>query len=118
MNPFDPSRILVDERGVFGEGAKLVQRGLLRRVIDFETPFQGRLIYDGKWFRQIVEINGVVVWYRISWLRIHRKLEFQLPSSETGRLSPGRIDIDFGIGLSMRRFQVTIDGIVFYDEIC
>jgi hypothetical protein len=118
MNPFDPSHILVDERGVFGDSAKLVQRGLLRRVIDFEQPFQGRLIYDGKWFRQKVEINGAPAWYRVSWLRIHRKLEFRLPAGLSDLPSQCRIDIDFGIGLSIRRFQVTIGGIVFYDEIC
>jgi hypothetical protein len=118
MNPFDPSQILVDERGVFGDSGKLVRRSLLHRVIDFERPFQGRLIYDGKWFRQVVEINGIQAWYRISWLRIHRKLEFQLPAALVANSPACRIDIDFGIGLSIRRFQVTIDGIVFYDEIC
>lgn len=118
MNPFDPSKILHDEKGVFADNAKLVERTLLYRVIDFEQPFVGRLVYDGWWFRQIVTINGVRVWVRISWLRIHRRLEFVLPIDLDPDQRAGRIDIEFGLGLSMRRFQVTVGGIVCYDEIC
>jgi len=118
MNPFDPSRILLDEKGVFADSAKLVERTLLYRVIDFEQPFAARLVYDGWWFRQMVTINGFRVWTRISWLRIHRRLEFSLPGEVDPDRRACRIDIEFGFGLSMRRFQVTVGGIVCYDEIC
>lgn len=118
MNPFDPSRILLDEKGVFADNARLVERTLLYRVIDFEQPFVGRFVYDGWWFRQVVTINGLRVWVRISWLRIHRRLEFVLPVELDPEQRPCRIDIEFGVGLSMRRFQITVGGMVCYDEIC
>jgi len=118
INPFDASRILEDEQGVFADGAKLVQRALLFRVIDFELPFQGRFVYDGWWFWQRVSIEGIRVWSKISWLRIERKVQFQLPKEVDALSPPCQIDIHFGPGLSIRRFQVTIAGVVAYDEIC
>jgi len=118
MNPFDASKILVDDRGVFADGAKLIRGSFLYRDIDFESPFQGRLVYDGWWFRQLVQVSGVRAWMRISWLKIHRKIEFVLPAEIDPLLRKCCIDIHFGTGLSIRRFQVTVGGIVSYDEIC
>lgn len=116
-NPFDASKILVDEQGVFADGAKLVRRSLLYRVIDFEQPFRGRLIYDGWWFRQRVTVEAMPVWLRISWLRIERQLEFRLPKQVDSQMRNCRIDIHFGPGLWIRRFQVTVGGMIAYDEI-
>jgi len=118
VNPFDPSRLLLDEKGVFADGAKLRKRRFLFRAIDFETPFQGRLVYDSWWFLQRVTIDGIRVWSRISWLRIEREMEFALPKEVDAQCTRCRIEINFGIALSIRRFQVTVAGITAYDEIC
>lgn len=117
INPFDASKILVDEKGVFADGATLKRRSLLFRVIDFEIPFHGRLVYDGWWFWQRVTLDGVRVWSKISWLRIEPRFEFRLPVELDPQQSVCRIDIIFGFGLSIRRFQVTVGGIIAYDEI-
>ncbi len=117
VNPFDAPPILVDEKGVFADNAKRIRGFFLHRVIDFTEPFAGRLVYDGWWFRQIVTVNGIRTWYRISWLQIHRVVEFKLPVDVDSLQRLCRIDIHFGRGLQIRRFQVTIGGIVAYDEI-
>jgi len=117
INPFEASKILADEKGVFADGAKLWRRTLLFRVIDFKIPFHGRLVYDGWWFWQRVTIDGIRVWSKISWLRIEPKVEFRLPEEFDPQKSVCRIDINFGLGLSIRRFQVTVGGVIAYDEI-
>ncbi|MGV3483968.1 MAG: hypothetical protein ACO1RT_06085 [Planctomycetaceae bacterium] len=117
INPFDASRILVDEKGVFADDAKLVRGSFLFRVIDFEQPFKGRLVYDGWWFWQRVTIDGLRVWSQISWLRIERAIHFRLPAELDSQSRECRIDIQFGPGLRIRRFQVTVAGITAYDEI-
>jgi hypothetical protein len=118
VNPFDAAKILVDEKGVFADGAKLIRGMLVFRVIDFEIPFKGRLVYDGWWFWQRVTVDGIRVWSKISWLRIERQVEFTLPAAVDPLQSRCRIDIHFGPGLTIRRFQVTVAGVVSYDEIC
>lgn len=117
VNPFDASKILLNEKGIFADGAKLVRRSLLYRVIDFQHPFQGRLVYDGWWFRQRVSVEAMPVWSRISWLRIERQLEFTLPREVDSQSRNCRIDIHFSPGLWIRRFQVTVGGAIAYDEI-
>ncbi len=116
-NPFAPTTILPNERGVFADGAVRKRAFFVYRAIDFSSPFVGELIYDGWWFRQKVSINGITLWWRVSWVSFHKQIEFHLPPQIDGSESAVRIDIHFGRGLGIRRFQVTVAGMIAYDEI-
>ena len=115
-NPFSPTSTLPNERGVFGT-ARQIRSGFLFRVIDFDAPMRCRLVYDGWWFRQKIEINGEVAWFQISWLRIHRRITFQVPAKVKVRQPEGKIEIEFGRSLMIRRFRIWIGGQMVYDEI-
>ncbi|MEC8306039.1 MAG: hypothetical protein VX034_15050, partial [Planctomycetota bacterium] len=56
------------------------------------------------------------LWFRVSWLRIHRKIAFELPESLDPQRRPCRIDIGFSRGMAIRRFQVWIGDELAYDE--
>jgi hypothetical protein len=116
-NPFAPATIIDEERGVFADGAIRRQAFFVHRKIEFTKPLECDLVYDGWWFRQVVKINGKTVWWRISWTTFYKQIEFNLPEEVDPKRSPCRIDIRFGQGLSIRRFQVTIAGQIAYDEI-
>jgi hypothetical protein len=116
-NPFAVSSEVAGQRGVFGDHARLRRSAFLFRVIDFERPFAGTLVYSGWWFRQKVEIAGEVVWFRISWLTIERRAEFRIPVGVDPSRPKGRLEIDFTRGLRIRRFRVWIEGQIAYDEI-
>jgi hypothetical protein len=116
-NPFAPTTNLPNERGVFADGATRRQAGFVYRVIEFTDPFVGELIYDGWWFRQQVSIDGRTLWRRISWARFYKQIDFHLPPEIDNAERPVRIDIQFGLGLSIRRFQVSVAGMIAYDEI-
>jgi hypothetical protein len=117
INPFAPATILPDERGVFADDA-IRQRGFfVYRVIEFRAPFSGTLVYDGWWFRQKVSIDGITLWWRISWVNFHKQIDFRLPPEIDAAQRPVRIVINFGRSLSIRRFQVIVDGMIAYDEI-
>jgi hypothetical protein len=117
VNPFAPSSILDEERGVFADGAVLRRAYFVHREIEFTRPLAGLLVYDGWWFRQRVTFNEHVLWSQISWVHFCDKIEFRLPAEIDPQTPRIRIDIRFGRGLAIRRFQVTVDGIVAYDEI-
>jgi len=116
-NPFAPATIIDDERGVFADGAIRRQAFFVHRKIEFTKPLLFDLVYDGWWFRQVVKINGIAVWWRISWTTFYKSIEFNMPEQIDSNRSPVRIDIRFGQGLLIRRFQVTIAGQIAYDEI-
>ncbi len=115
-NPFAASAIVPSERGVFGD-ARLIRSGFLFRVIELRSPVAMRMVYSGWWFRQKIEINGELVWFRISWLTILRRAEFPLPATVDTNQSPAQMEIGFGRGLMIRRFRLWIDGQIVYDEI-
>jgi hypothetical protein len=114
-NPFSAT-LVTNQRGVFG-GARRLRSGFLFRVIELESPFPCRLVYDGWWFRQKIEVNDQLAWFQISWLTIRRRVEFAIPASVDATQPPARIEIEFGRGLSIRRFRVWIDGQIAYDEV-
>ncbi len=116
-NPFAPTTNLPDERGVFADGATRREAGFVYRVIEFTAPFVGELIYDGWWFRQQVSLNGQVLWRRISWVSFYRQIDFHLPPEVDSAERLLRIEIQFGPGLSIRRFQISLAGMIVYDEI-
>jgi hypothetical protein len=116
-NPFAPRVMLEEERGVYADGASLRRSYFVHREIEFTRPIAAVLVYDGWWFRQQVSIDGIVVWRRISWTTFHNRIEFELPAEIDPNRTPVRIDIRFGPGLGIRRFQVTFGGLVAYDEI-
>lgn len=116
-NPFAPAAILPDERGVFADGAVRRSGFFVHRCIRFSSPFVGDLVYDGWWFRQKVTVNGITLWWRISWVSFHKRIEFRLPAEIDPAEPPVRIVINFGRALSIRRFQVSVAGRIAYDEI-
>lgn len=116
-NPFAPTTNLPNERGVFADGATRRQASFVYRVIEFTSPFTGILVYNGWWFQQQVSINGQVLWRRISWVNFYKQIDFQLPCDIDPAERPLRIEIHFGLGLSIRRFQVSVAGVIVYDEI-
>jgi hypothetical protein len=116
-NPFQPTSNLTEKRGVFADFAVRQRSAFLYRVIDFERPFEGQLVYTGWWFRQAVYINGHPVWFRISWTKIHTSIAFQLPKSVSPTMSLGQLEIQFSRGLTIQRFRIWIDSSLVYDEI-
>ena len=81
------------------------------------SPVAARMGYSGWWFRQKIELQGEVVWFRISWLTILRRAEFRLPSSIDRNQSPVEIEITFGRMLQIRRFRLWISHELAYDEV-
>ncbi len=123
-NPFSVSTDSPLQRGAYADHAVLLRRSFLFRVIDIQEPFTGRLTYSGWRFRQIVEIDGRSCWFRISWLKIHSKFDFTLPTSIAVEPSWGDIEnrtvsveIGFSRGLTIRRFRIWLGGRILYDEI-
>jgi hypothetical protein len=116
MNPFAVTNLPPSERGVFGD-ARRIRSSFLYRVIELGSPSYCRIVYDGWWFRQKVEIDGVLAWWRISWLTIQRRVEFRVPAEVNAKQPHGRIEIEFGRGLMIRRFRCWIDDSLVYDEI-
>ena len=115
-NPFSPTSIVSNERGVFGS-ARLVRSWFLYRVIEIDSPLNIQLVYNGWWFRQKVEINGETSWFQISWLTIQRHVEFDIPSSVDPGQPSAAIEIEFGKALLIRRFRVWVSQQLVYDEI-
>ncbi|WP_442506325.1 hypothetical protein SH528x_005163 [Novipirellula sp. SH528] len=133
-NPFEPPIELPSEKGVFGDNATLITRRFLYRVIQYRRPFTGTLVYSGWWFRQKIEINGTVVWWKVSWLNISPNVSFTIPvealaykhvnegvsqlhDSVPSQPILGRIEIQFTRGLQIRRFRLWFDNQIVYDEI-
>ena len=80
------------------------------------------LTYNGWWFVQRVHLNGKMVWWAISWLKIESSLEIDLRTDNrdweaTSFPSKVRIEIDFSRGLQIRRFRIWFDQEIRYDEI-
>lgn len=101
---------------MFGD-ARRVRAGFLHRELDITRPVTCRVVYDGWWFRQKIEINGHQAWFQISWLTIRRKIDFRLPAAVDPQQPRARVEIDFGPGLSIRRFRLWLDGQIAYDEV-
>ncbi|MCO8121952.1 hypothetical protein NHH03_09410 [Stieleria sp. TO1_6] len=102
---------------MFTEHASLQQSGFLFRVVDIRHPIQAEFVYSGWWFRQTIDLAGLRVWSRISWLAIEKQADFELPLSLDASRSQGRVEIDFSRGLRIRRFRIWIAGELIYDEI-
>lgn len=76
------------------------------------------IIYTGWWFWQRVLLGGQRIWSRVSWVSLEREIDFLIPATfEQEHQRQGRIEIDFGPGLRIRRFRLWIDGRIFLDEI-
>lgn len=116
-NPFQPMSNLQEEKGVFADGVIRRRAAFLYRVIDLQQPFPARFVYTGWWFRQAVYLNGIPVWFRISWTKIHTDLAFQIPAAVDPQERVGQVEINFSRALLIRRFRIWIDSFLVYDEI-
>jgi len=128
-NPFAPTAEVLQQPAIFGD-AQLAREAFLFRVIDLKTPIACRLTYSGWWFVQRISVDGRRVWWKVSWLNLERVIRFSVPhriesaiGAETGageadqNLIDGRIEIDFGRGLRIRRFRVWFDDELTFDQI-
>jgi len=117
-NPFQPT-VHVDgpQKGQFGDGARQIRAHFLYREIELEAPIRARFVYDGWWFRQKITFNGQLVWFRVSWLKIHREATFNLPAEIDPERRLVKLEITFSPALWIRRFQILLDGETIYDEI-
>lgn len=117
LNPYSVSSAEPLEEGWFADRATRRQGGFLFRKLDISHPFAANVLYSGWWFRQKIEFNGHVVWWRISWLWIKKSATFRLPAEVDTERRDGKIEIDFSRGLRIRRFRLWIDEEVIYDEV-
>ena len=115
-NPFSVPTIIPDQRGVFGS-ARRIRSGFLYRVIEIDAPLRCRVVYDGWWFRQKIEINGHTAWFQISWLTIRRRVDFRIPPQVEPSEPRATMEISFGPSLMIRRFRLWIADQIVYDEI-
>lgn len=115
-NPFAAPNPTPGQRGVYGN-ARAVRSGFLYRVIEVDAPLRCKVVYDGWWFRQKIEINGYRAWFQISWLTIRRRIDFRVPAQVDRSEPQGAIEIHFGPSLMIRRFRLWIGGQIVYDEI-
>lgn len=115
-NPFRPSAEIDTEKGVTGT-ARLLRSGFLFRLIELNVPMPIRLRYSGWWFVQRIDVNGVRVWTKISWLNLSRQIQFVLPAEIDPARRPVNIEIDFRPGLLIRRFRVWVDGQMEFDQV-
>lgn len=117
MNPYSVQSRAPLQEGFFGDFATRKEGAFLYRVIEVEHPVKAELVYSGWWFRQTIDVAGIRVWGKISWLSIHPKAEFELPVEVDPERRRGRIEIDFRRGLRIRRFRVWIAEQLVYDEV-
>lgn len=115
QNPFGVTSDIGLRHGVFADHARLIRSAFLFRLLELDRPVQCRLLYTSWWWRQKIEIDGQVVWFRVSWITIHRRAEFRFPPSIDPSERSGAIEIDFTRGLRIRRFRVWVDDAIVYD---
>lgn len=114
-NPYKPPAPVSEKQG-YGDQATLLSAGFLYRRIEFHQPFQALFSYNGWNFLQRIHINDQLVWKRISWAVIHRQAEFRLPKSVDPAERICRMEIFFRRGLLIRKFRISLEGHVIYDE--
>lgn len=115
-NPFRPSAEIDTEKGVTGT-ARLLRSGFLFRVIELNFPGKVHLRYSGWWFVQRVDVNGIRVWTKISWLDLSRRIQFALPVEVDPARRLVNIEINFRPGLLIQRFRVWVDGQMEFDQV-
>lgn len=93
-----------------------LRSGFLFREIELGEPLTGILTYSGWWFIQRVYWNDRLVWRKISWWTLEREIGFDFPPHSTSAGLEGRLEIEFGPGLLVRRLALLCDGCLVYEE--
>lgn len=75
------------------------------------------LEYNGWWFVQRVRIDDELVWWAISWLTLERQIQFRIKSPQSDDYVDGKLEIDFGRRLQIKRFTFRASSRIVYDEI-
>jgi len=114
-NPYQSPPPIAEQRG-YGDHAQLLRRGFLYRRIQLHAPLEAVFHYNGWNFLQRIFFDDHLVWWRISWLTIHRRAVFRLPRELDPEERAGEMEIHFSAGLRMQRFTLRIAGEVVYDE--
>lgn len=114
-NPYQ-SPVPVDDRveSLDLHGRQL-RGSFLFRELELTGQVRGRLCYTGWWFVQRVYLDDRLLWWKVSWFTLQSIIDFPIPDRD-GATCEGRIQIDFAPGLRMRRFQLQINGQLYYDE--
>ena len=130
-NPYSAATNLTQQTGIFTDSAQLVRSAFLYRMIRLDDlPIHAvnhvagnhaagcLIIYSGWWFWQRVKVDSRIVWSQVSWISLSRTIQFTIPPTREGD-SPrqGGIEIDFAPGLRIKRFRLSVDGQVVFDEI-
>lgn len=115
-NPYQPPQVVELSKGNFGEHSKLIKRSFLYREIELYAPVEAFVVYNGWNFLQRIFINETLVWKRISWVVIHKYAAFQFPQKVDSSQRWGEMRITFGRALSIKRFTISFDGSVVYEE--
>ena len=125
-NPYSATTNLTDHTGIFTDSAQLIRSAFLYRMIRLDDlPIRGAtgadgcvVTYSGWWFWQRVKVDAQIVWSQVSWVSLSRTIEFKFPPSREGDSTlQGGIEIDFAPGLRIKRFRLSVDGQVVFDEI-
>lgn len=85
------------------------------RWIDVKQPLPLSIVYTGWWFVQRLKIDDRLIWWKISWLRIERRISLDLPSEIDSQMRPLEIEITFGPALWITRFQIWLAAETIYD---
>lgn len=116
INPYAVDSDQKLSKGVFGN-ARRRRGGFLFRLIDVDAPVQLTVRYSGWWFVQRVRVNQKLCWWKISWLRIERHIEFGLPPDIDAQRRRLELDITLSPSLWIGRFQIRLGDQTVYDEI-
>jgi hypothetical protein len=117
-NPFAPpsTQLGVDElKASLSEDnvdseAVCVQRGLLAIEVVKSGSHPWTLSYSGINFRQVIHLNGKVVWWCITWVWFQRFIEFYQPLAPGLPDSHWVVEVTIGRFLRLATFRITIDG--------
>lgn len=112
-NPYESPRLTREPHRIEYPNARILQSGFLYRKVEFSRPFAGTLTYDSWWWRQRVQLDGNTLWFRISWRKIHDRIEFVIPSQPA---MPALLEITFGRNLAILRFKISVRGELIFDE--
>ncbi|MEM9827817.1 MAG: hypothetical protein AAF958_14595 [Planctomycetota bacterium] len=117
LNPYAPASEIGPESGSSFADSKRLRGGFLFRELQLDGCFPCQFRYTGWWFVQRVYINEKCLWWEISWLTLRRHISINLPADIDPQRRSLDVEIQFGRGLLMSRFQVWIGGQTVYDEL-
>ena len=96
-------------------GAHRRRSSFLYRWIEVDDPIPLSILFSGWWFIQRLRVNGRLLWWKISWLRIERRITAHLPADIDPQTRPLQIEITFAPALQITRYQIHLANQTLYD---